>query len=299
MTDGAPTPGQGQTAAPPQPQAGGQGPDSSGGTTQGQPEGIWGMFPDVPEEQRPLLEPHLKNVQGHVTKLEQQMAPFKPLTDAGLSPEDAVALVQFNQMVNQDPIEAWLRMGTQLQESQLVHGDLDLEAVASLARGQAPPEEEASAGATPPSPEDGGEIPPWAQEMQQSLQKMQEESQQRVAEAQRQAEDAQFQQVLESMKGQLQESGFPEDAVSDETLTAHVIAHNGNADAALQGILGMRESVLKGYTQQRSESSGGPEMPKGAPKSDKKPTRTRSHFAEANTGARQFLEAQQAAAAQE
>src|SRR6266576_2109896 len=77
------TPGQGAPAPAAQPPAGGQGP------AQGQPTAAdkggdgfnWGLFPDVPEEQRSLLEPHLRNVQGYITKSQMETAPYKGLMD--------------------------------------------------------------------------------------------------------------------------------------------------------------------------------------------------------------------------
>src|SRR5438445_10841560 len=84
---GAPAQGTAATGAP----AGGQ------GQVQGQPtaDGFnWGLFPDVPETQRELLEPHLKNIQGHVTRMEQQYAPYKGLMDA-VPGAQAGALVHF------------------------------------------------------------------------------------------------------------------------------------------------------------------------------------------------------------
>ena len=74
-----------------QPPAGGQ--DLGGGESKGS-EGQfnWELFPDVPEDQRALLEPHLRNVQGHVTKMEQQYSPYKDLVEAKADPAEVKAL---------------------------------------------------------------------------------------------------------------------------------------------------------------------------------------------------------------
>src|SRR6476619_110244 len=77
-------------------QSAAQGTPPSNGTApaqgQGQPQqggtGLdWGMFPNVPEEHRPLLEPTIREqIQPYITRLEQQYAPFKGFE--GVSPED-------------------------------------------------------------------------------------------------------------------------------------------------------------------------------------------------------------------
>src|SRR3982751_1011007 len=76
--------------------SGSQGAPAENGTAQpgqGQPQqggtGLdWGMYPNVPEEHRALLEPTLREqIQPYVTRLEQQYAPFKQFE--GVTPEDA------------------------------------------------------------------------------------------------------------------------------------------------------------------------------------------------------------------
>src|SRR4051812_19095369 len=108
-TEPTPTPAA-PTPAPAQPPVG-----QGAAPEQAKPDGIRGMFPNVPDEQWPLFEPHIKDVQGHITKLEQAHAPFKPFVDAGVTPEAATALIQLSRDFDQNPIGVWMTLGQRLQ----------------------------------------------------------------------------------------------------------------------------------------------------------------------------------------
>src|SRR4051794_27036558 len=73
-------------------------------------DSLWGFFPDVPVEQREVLAPHLKNIQGHVTRLEQQLAPYKPFVNAGYTPEMVNGLASFATSFDRDPLQAWIEL---------------------------------------------------------------------------------------------------------------------------------------------------------------------------------------------
>jgi hypothetical protein len=113
-----PPPSTGQAAPTPQEQ---------GQQTQQRESGFWGRFPTVPEDQRAALEPHLKQVQGYVTRLEQTyVAPFK-----GYTPQQVQGLAQFAKAFDTNPLQTFLGIAAQLQQAGTIHEDLDLEALAA------------------------------------------------------------------------------------------------------------------------------------------------------------------------
>lgn len=293
--------------SPPAAANGGQGQGDGGGQAQpdaGDGGGFnWDLFPDVPEAQRPLLEPHLKTTQGHVTKLEQQYAPYKPLIDAGATPETLQNLVQFDQAFTKDPLGTWLMLAENMQKEGTLSDELDLAVVKAILNGEDPPGEEGAGAADAGAAADGEQIPQWAQEIKEELASRRESEQ---TQQQQQAADQRAQQLqtaLEGMRSQLKEAGYPEDQLSDELLTGAIIAHRGDADKALSELTGLREGVLAGFTKGKTgseqEEREGPEMPNGAPKVPKGKGRGPGReYAEARTGAQQFLESKQRAEAQ-
>jgi len=135
---------------------GGQGQDDAGVQSGNSGGGFnWEMFPTVPEEQRSLLEPHIRGVQGHVTKLEQQYAPYKSVIDSGLKPEEVQGLIALNQAFDKDPVNTWLQLAANMQKQGALSDDLDLDAVKLVLEGKAEldPGTEGSEG----SPGAGGE----------------------------------------------------------------------------------------------------------------------------------------------
>lgn len=291
---GAP-PAQGAPPPAAQPPASGQG--EGGGQPTGDGSFNWGLFPNVPEEQRTLLEPHLRDSLGHVTRLEQQYAPFKPMLDSGMSAEQAQGLVQFAQNLAADPLQVWLGLGAELQQNKVLHEDLDLEEVTKAARGE--PVE-----ATPPEP---GATPegeqPWQGELQSMRQMIEDDRRQRQEEAQRRTDAVQDQLLdrhVTGIKTQLKEAGVQgvDEGNYDRLIVASIITNGGDPQKALGEMLGFRNQSLQDFTEQKQTGKPGLEMPRGAPKTTEKKATDRDVFDTANRGAESFLKSQNESAAQ-
>lgn len=283
-------PSQGADAQPP---AGGQGePTAQGG---GKGEFNWGLFPNVPEEQRSLLEPHLRDTLGHVTKLEQQYAPYKPLLEQGYTQENVQALLNFAQEYDQNPLGLWYRMAQQLEQQGVLPEDLDVEDLGRILQGLPPMNEEGGEGG------EGGADPRDAQiqQLTQMVQQLQQRLDQGDQLQMQRQQDGLLQNRLATMKAQLKEAGVPEDAVTDEFLVGSIIAHKGDVAAATQALTGYREASLKGFTQQATEQSADLNMPKGAPPAGEKKRPPKDGFEAARGGALNHLRAAQARSAQE
>lgn len=277
------------------------------GAEQAGDDGFWGNFPNIPQEQRALLEPHLKAVQGHVTKLEQQLAPFKPFVEAGLSAEAAQGLLQFSNDFDGAPLDTWLRIGTMLQQQQLQDGtfvldpEVDLEYLAAIARGENPEEGPVPQQQVVPGTEEiaGAEQAPVGQDpallarIEQLEQALQRDQAQRAETVQ----DRLLQSRLTSMKDALTQSGWPEEAVTDELLTAQLIMNQGNVEAATKALIDQRSSLLKGFVAANTEPDDlEVELP-----GTQQPDRVRrpdDPFEKARGGAKGFLRRQNRAEAQ-
>lgn len=282
------SPQQGQpTPQQPQPGAPGQGPGQGDGFRQQ-------YFPNVPDEVWGQIEPHIQNVNKHVTQLEQRYAPFK-----GYTPQAVQGLAQFAQAFDRDPVGQWIRLAHALQSQGTLDPELDLEHLAALAAGQEPPEEEEFQG----NPQQQGqmpgpsqeEMPPWAQQflerqdrLEQGLNQFQQTQRQR-------AEDVALKRQLGHMKEQMKQGGIPEDVLSEEYLLSSYIAHRGNLNKAVETAVNMRNSMLKGFTgdpnqQQQQRKDKDLDLPNGTPKTGKKSGgRTRGFLGEANKAAEQAL----------
>jgi len=290
--------GAGPAAVTP-PAPGDQGAAGANGTPEGGGGGFnWNLFPDVPEEQRALLEPHLKQTQGHVTKLEQQYAPYKGLIDAGLDADTVQGIVALNQSFDKDPTGTWVNMGREMQQRGLLPATLDMQAVADILAGK---------DAEEPAGDGGGqgaeEIPAYAKELQERLDRREAEDQQREQQQQQQAQEQQLEQAVTNMTAQLKEAGFTDDAIAKINLVGPIIANKGDPDAALAEIVGLREEVLKGLSDKRTEpnADGGVTLTdKGPPPVPDSGLRGRSSkgFGDANKSAKQFLDRQRAAGGQ-
>jgi hypothetical protein len=237
----------------------------------------WGLFPDIPEEQRPLLEPHLKNVQGHVTKLEQQLSSFKDVT-----PEQVQGLVGFQQAFDADPMGVWLNMGQKLQETGLM-SDLDFEALTAIAKGEYVDEEEGAAEGQPP---EGGEVDDRYARLEAEIQAMKQQRQMEETQRRQRVEAQLLERSLDGMRARLNEAGIGE--VDDKTLVAHIIAAQGNSQVAVDSILSLHQNALKGLTSRKRESEDGVEMPNGAPKAKERP-KGRDGWSQAKAGAANYL----------
>lgn len=288
--------GQGTPSATPAQQspAGGQG---SGGQ-QAQPSGgfNWGLFPNVPEGQRELLQPHLTNVLGHVTRMEQQYAPYKDLMGA-VQPDQVSNLMQFLQNYSQDPLSTWMGLAQSLQEEGLIQNpDFSIDQLQGMIAQQQQPVPGAE------------EMPPWAQQMSQQLQMMtQAEEARQQAEQQRQAEQesAMQEQMLteakSTIKEQLKAAGITEGLVTDEQIVAGLIAHNGDLNQVVQSYTGLRDGFLKGFTNANSQGPRQPTINGQPPQAPQPGLRSKSgdSFRSASQGAAQMLAQSAAAGAQE
>lgn len=287
-------------AQPPKGQGGGGSrPTTGSGGRQSTADGFWGKFPTVPEAQRPLLEPHLREVEKHVTQLQQQYAPYKGFVEAGYTPQQVQGLLKFSQDFDKNPLQMWINLGNLLQQQGIVHQDLDVEYLAELAAGTAPPDDDD----LPPEQSAGGQqsdIPPWAQQLQEELYGLKNQTEQERRQRREAAEDKLFDRQLSKMKEELKKAGIPEDLIDDKQLVASYIVHQGNSEAALQSITGFRDGLLKGFTDKSTQPGTKPlEMPNGAPQAPERKTTHRDGFAAASAAAEQALRSAQAGSAQD
>lgn len=276
----------------PQPAAAGQGqPDPNQGNFN------WGLFPDVPEDQRGALEPHLRNVQGHVTRVEQQLAPFKPFVDAGYTPQQVQGLAMFADHFSQDPAGAWLAMAKQLQADGVIDNDLDLDEVARIASGTPAQQQQGQ-------PQMQGVDPQLAQYIQGLEQKV-AGLEQRLSGSEEQQQNAVSQRLLNNalstMQQELKKDGWTDDMLGDTKRLARYIAFaGGNLQQALADAKADRSAHLKGFTQETQQVKPGElEVANGGPKAPAQPrTRDSDSWGKSREGAAQFLRNQNRATAQ-
>lgn len=275
--------------------SGDQGGNGGGEQSKGSGGGFnWEMFPDVPEEQRPLLEPHLKQVQGHVTQMEQRFAPFKPFVDGQTDPQYLQGLVSFDQAFNQDPVGTFLKLAENLQKEGSLTSDLDLNVLRSIVEGKEVDEGEGGG----PQASEGEEVPAYVEEIRRENQELKERLDNKDQQETQTQQQAKLDEAIEGIRGQLKEAGFTAENMPDtETITGLIIAHRGDVDKALASITGLRDGVLAGFANGRKsepkegeDGGGGPTMPKGSPKAPRSQGRgVRSEFRDARAGAEQFL----------
>lgn len=271
----------------------GQAAPQSTGTQQGQGGSFnWGLFPDVPEAQRELLQPHLTNVLGHVTRMEQQMAPYKGFMD-NVPADQVEGLMQFLNNFNDDPIATWLGMANSFVENgQISAPGFSVDALQALIAGQVPGQSSVAVpGATAP---DGGEIPPWAQEMQSQLQAYQQAEQQRQQAQEAQQNEAILAEAHQGMREQLVAAGVAQEIVQNltpEQLSAAIITHGGDVNAATQSFVQLRDGFLGGFVQQNGNGKP-PAQVNGdlnTPKTKVGKGRSGDKFRQASLGAEQML----------
>lgn len=290
---GAPAPAQGQQ---------GQG-------QQGQQQGDgnwWNLFPNVPQEHRQLLEPHLREMQGYTSRLEQQLAPFRPFVEAGISPETAQGLLRFSTDFDRDPRAMWIRMGQMLQQGDrpVIDPDLDLDYLDALSQGQDP-----DAGIGVPGQQEEGQLqgdPQLLQEIASLKQQVEQLSggfQQQQVRAQEQAQDRLYRHQLTTISTALKEAGWPDDAMPNEqTLAAYLLTHRGNTQSAVKAMVDQRTALLRGFTaqnqQQRDQQNQRTNMPGGPPPTDPRSPRPKDAWGTARQGATARLRRANSAAAQ-
>lgn len=266
----------GNSAAPAGQGAAQQGSPTAGSNGDGQFN--WGLFPGVPEEARELVEPHLRTVQGHVTRMEMENAPYKPLT-ALVGPDQVENLVGFINAYGADAPGTVLG----LVQQGIQDGSITADQVAQLTQG-------APAAQTQAQPADGEQIPQWAQELQQRLAQQDAAEQQRATQ-QAEAEQAQImEQAKTNIRAQLTQGGIDESLVNDQMIVAAVIAHNGDEQAAANSFIQLRQGLLGAFTNEKTTPGKQPTQRGQVPKPAAKPGRRGDGLAEAKSGARAFLE---------
>lgn len=279
--------GQGAPAAGAQPAAAGAGQGAAQGQptagSQGDGQFNWGLYPDVPVDQRELLQPHLQKAQGYTTQLEMQYAPYKGLTGL-VQPDQVENLVGFLNGYNSDSAGTVLGMLQQEVEA----GNITPEQLAQVTGQQAQaPQGQAQ-------PEAGQEqVPAWAQQLQQRLDAQDAQTAQE-AEA---AQEAELAQVMETAKtnirGQLTQGGITDGLVTDEMIVAAVIANNGDEQAAANSFVALRNGFLGEFTNGKTAGAKAPNVQGELPATPKPGGNRRGDsFAAAKTGAKQFLEQQ-------
>ena len=280
--------GQQQGAPTPGAQPGGQGNGQGGGFReqffQGVPDEVWGQ-----------VEPHVRNVQGHLTQLEQRYAPFKGYRD-----QDLQGLAEFSQRFDRDPVGQWVNMARGLQQAGVLDPELDLDHLASLVTGQDPEP-------TPNPAVQNGDMPEWAQALNKRLDQLEGGVNKFQTSHQQQVEDAVLKRQIGGIKASLKAAEIPDGAFSEETILASYIAHRGNAQMAAQSLVNARNELLKGYVkgadpnqqqQQRRQTqtqSNDLELPNGAPQArGRGATRGRGKMIPSQTraAAEQFLRKQ-------
>lgn len=283
--------GQGTQPTEAQPPAGGQGGSGEVPTAQ-QGDFNWGLFPDVPEEQRPLLQPHLRNVLGHVTRLETQYAPFKPFIQAGLTrPEEIQGLLGFTQSFDQDPVETWYNLGKSLQEGRVLTGDIDFAEVRNIIDGniQSDSEDGLPEGVDPNEPL--GMALARVQELEEKVNKIETVGEQERTQRQQQIEERLLHKAVTDMKAELREAGIPEDRVTDQMLHGLIITHRGDHQAAIGSLLGFRDGSVRATLQNHTTRRAEVNAPRGAPPAPR-PNQSRDPWTRARMGAEQFLKQQ-------
>lgn len=281
-------------------------PTAQNGAKGTQTDGVfnWDLFPGVPEDQRGLLEPHLRNVQGHVTRMEQEYAPVKTmLQQAGIEPGDMSGVVQFASNFSADPMQAWLGLAQNMQNAGIIDQDLDLNDLTAIVKGEYFDDEDDSNTA---AQQTNGQVDPNIQALMDEVRGLKDELQQRDQREQQtrqtRTQQALLSRTLTSMREQLKAANIPEDQVTDELLKGQLIAHKGDATKAISAITGFRDgaskAVIDNARQDESELVVNGGLPKGTGTAKKKSS-SRDAFSEANVAAEQMLRQNQAAAARE
>lgn len=241
----------------------------------------WELFPDVPEDQRGLLEPHLKKTQAHVTRLEQQIAPFKDILGSEEGIQGLQGLLAFDEAFTNDPKGVW----TDLTRNMIETGALTPDVLQSFEFDQG---DEAG--------DDGdGEVDPILTDLQRRLDERDEADARSKQQLQEQVSQELLSRQVNAISGKLAEAGLEvnddnREAIND-SIVAHIIVAKGNPTKALELMMGTIQGSRRALEQSK-EPKVAP-MPNGAPPTNKQPQpRGRNGFDHASQGARQFLEKQ-------
>lgn len=232
-----------------------------------------------------MLEPHLKQVQGHVTRLEQQLAPFR-----GMTPQTIAGIANFARQFDANPKAMFLAMAADLQRRGVLHESLDLEALQAVVDGVDPDEGVAPA---PGGPEDDpwAEAPEWAQQLRQYQQTQEEKEQADARARQERVEDQMLAKSLATMKAKLKEAGYPDAYLTDARLTAQLLTHGGNAQVAIQDAIDGRNQILGTIVKPKPDPV---DLPNGVPKHQRSKSPSdglakRDPIKAAGAGAEQYL----------
>lgn len=234
--------------------------------TEGQGAGqgdFWSVFPNVPEDQRPILEPHLRQSQAEITRLQQQQAALKPITDSGYQPQQIQGLISFDQRFQSDPAGVFVDIAKMLQQNNVDVGDLDLEAVIAIASGQDVPDDSGADGEMSPEAQRIAQLEAQIEELKSGFQQDRTSRQELV-------QDNLLKTQHQKMRTTLQQAGYDAELLTDARLNSALIMHGGNVQAALQDLTELRSGVLKNFTQTRKTPdpletrNGGPQAPRPA-----------------------------------
>lgn len=254
-----------------------------------QPQGESGLrqyFPSVPDEHWAIMEPHVQQMGAQITQLQQAVAPLREALNAGYDGEHLARLAQFDMNFRQNPLETWIEIGRNLQQAQggmqpAVDPEVDLDYLAALARGE-DPDAAPDGGQYPQSGAQQGqgqqgspELMAYVQQLEARVSEMDQNLQQDRNDRQTQVQDAVFMRQLGKLRDTLKQAGWPEEVLTDQALTARVLIHNGQFDAAAKAMVDERSGLLKGWHQQRTEQPPPTNMPNGAPSSPDRDVRTR------------------------
>jgi hypothetical protein len=277
-------PGADPTAQPPstpQPQQG------QGQQQQGQGDGFRStFFPNVPDEQWALIEPHISNVNRHVTQLQQRYAPFSSYT-----PEAVQGLARFADAFDKDPAGQWIVLARALQQQGKLDPDLDIDHLETLLSGEQQQQAEVPQGFNPEDPRDA-----LIMQLQQKLQEVDGWRNEFTTKQQHQVEDQALKRSLGWMREQLKAGGIDESLLTQQRLIAAFVGHGGNAQAAVQDQLEYRTAILGGVVPdpQQQKSAKNLKLPNGAPKlpAERRPrsgANRRGMFAGVTDAAEQYI----------
>lgn len=235
-----------------------------GGQQQGDgSDNFWSLFPNVPEEHRAILQPHLRNMQGEITRLQQAQAQ-SPVQ--GYEPQQLQGLISFDQRFQQNPMAVWSDMTEMLQREGIIHESLDLESLRAIASGQ-----DVEEGEEPESDVDTSQLDPAVQalitRLEGRIDQLEGGIQEEKTTRQTQMQDRLLQTQMERMREVLTKAGYSKEDLTDDILTSAIIAHKGQISAATKSLQDLRTSVLKGFTNQREQTqdlrvrNGGPQTP--------------------------------------
>jgi hypothetical protein len=257
-----------------------------------QQDGFRQMFAGIDDNTWTQVEPSLRQVQGHITRLEQASSVAKPFIEAGVTPEQSQQILTFVQNYNNDPVGTFLNMAAQLQAAGVIHEDVDLEDLEAAVYGEPSAEEGQPYNGQPELQSDASMgLPPEVQQrmdqLQEAVEVLLDEREQNQTQQETRRQDALRERAMTSVREQLTQAKVP--VPSDDMLLAAIIANRGDIQRATKSIVDYSGSTLENLRQSRQEGTD-PQMPRGAPPTRQRQTRQpRDAFEAARPGAEQAL----------